>query len=251
MRQASIISSIANTEGLSTVRQIYFLQPPFENGSAETSSNNNTSTAKPNKTKPKAPPVPIKYSVLTYNQPPKCPTPDYDTLSMSSNSNTARNNDAVEMDSIDSFRINNPVEARPRSPNSYFQKRDLTPQSSVDSFNTLQKRNLTSQSSLDSFKLNGSANSNFQKQKLGSKASVDSNTSKKARPVSVTIGEYPSMKRQVGKLDFLQNGGEGRSFQEKQSVVSQLASELTQTLNRSNLRRRTESMVSNFCISSY
>lgn len=198
------------------------LQPPLENGSSNgstlpSSSDSNSSTRcntiKPNKTKPKAPPVPVKYSVLSsYNQPPPCPTPDYDTLSISSslsNNKPSQNIvDSVDMESLESFKINNPSDIRPKPPNTYFQKKQLSAQIS-----------------------NGSASS---------VASL-----KKPRPVSVTIGEYPSMRRQPGRLDFLQNGTDD-ICRGKQPITSQLASELTQTLNRSNLRKRTESMVRDF-----
>ncbi|XP_018570293.1 harmonin isoform X3 [Anoplophora glabripennis] len=194
--------------------------PPLENGSScgstlpsptESNSSTRSNTLKPHKTKPKAPPIPVKYSVLSsYNQPPPCPTPDYDTLSISSsvsNNKPSQNiSDSVDMESLESFKINNPSDIRPKPPNTYFQKRQLNAQSS-----------------------NGS---------------VSSVTSlKKPRPVSVTIGEYPSMRRQPGRLDFLQNGTDS-ICQGKQPITSQFASELTQTLNRSNLRKKTESMAS-------
>ncbi|KAJ8967263.1 hypothetical protein NQ314_002991, partial [Rhamnusium bicolor] len=162
--------------------------PPLENGSTngstlpsstESTPSTRSNTLKPNKTKPKAPPVPVKYSVLSYNQPPPCPTPDYDTLSISSstsNNKPSQNiNDSVEMESLDSFKINNPSDIKPKPPSTYFQKRQLSAQLS-----------------------NGSTSS--------------MNSLKKPRPVSVTIGEYPSMRRHPGRLDFLQNGTDIRSL---------------------------------------
>ncbi|KAG5870908.1 hypothetical protein JTB14_035672 [Gonioctena quinquepunctata] len=76
-------------------------------------SNIHSNTLKSTKTKPKAPPVPAKHSVLSFRQPPPCPTPDYDTLSLSSTSSTIKPTtrtiqESVEMDSLDSFQMNNP-----------------------------------------------------------------------------------------------------------------------------------------------
>lgn len=69
---------------------------------------------------------------------------------------------------------------------------------------------------------------------------------KQQRPVSVTIGEYPSgtIRKQPSRFNFLQNGVDEVDKSPDRPISSQLASELAQTLNRSNLRKRTESMVS-------
>ncbi|KAJ8939760.1 hypothetical protein NQ318_004174 [Aromia moschata] len=130
-----------------------------------------------------------------------CPTPDYDTLSVNSTPPAIANgkpsegaSDPVEMESLESVKINSPVEAKPKPPNSYFPKRQLGAQLS-----------------------NGSVSS------MG--------TLKKSRPVSVTIGEYPSMRRQPGRLDFLQNGMDEKT-NGNQPITSQLATELTQTLEQ-------------------
>lgn len=162
-----------------------------------------SSTLKPNKPKPKAPPVPVKYSTLSYNKPPPCPTPDYDTLSIAStvsqnnNVRSSQNNtnDTVEMESLESFRINNPSQLRPKPPNTYFHK--------------------------------------------------NSESLPNGRPVSITIGEYPSLRKQPGKLDFLHNRSvdESNLNGKDSSISTQFASELAQTLNRSHLRKKTESMV--------
>lgn len=85
-----------------------------------------TSTPRNNKTKPKAPPVPVKHSVLSFHQPPPCPTPDYDTLSISSSSSSnkpSQKTESVEIESMDSFKLNNLPNYKPKSPNTYFQKR--------------------------------------------------------------------------------------------------------------------------------
>ncbi|XP_050307844.1 harmonin isoform X2 [Anthonomus grandis grandis] len=213
--------------------------PPQFNGTtttAESSASSSTPSSPTSSTrsntlkKPKAPPVPVKYSILSYktannspnpppsvknqsfNQPPPCPTPDYDTLSLASSYgsgltsksplNRTKNDDSAEMQSIDSFKINNSTsEVQPKPPSTYFQKRTLA-------------TSLSNQSSKTS-------------------------TIRKSRPISVTIGEYPSMRRQPGRLDFLQNGTEVINGQ---SIGNRLTSELTQTLNRSNLKKKTESM---------
>lgn len=109
--------------------------------------------------------------------------------------------------------------------------------------------------SLDSFKMeNHSNNSNkpkppnnyFQKNRLSaqiSNTSIDSNDSADyGKSVNVSIGGYVP-KSNPGKLDFLRNN-EKRLVGKRESISTCLASELTQTLNRSNLKKRTESMVS-------
>lgn len=181
-----------------------------------------------------APPVPVKYSTLSYSrdkneypQPPPCPTPDYDTISINSNSTISNgssiryngnesktsqnNNDAVEMESLESFRLNNPSSPWPKPPSTYFNK---------------PKASLSAQ--------------------LSNSSTVSTTSTKKQRPVSVTIGEYPSgsLRRQPGKLDFLQNGvDEPDKGCNGNTITSQFASELANTLSRSNLRKRTESVV--------
>lgn len=174
--------------------------------------------------KPKAPPVPQK---IHHPSPPPCPTPDYDTLSInsiSSNNTLPRQtskqqlngiysrlnyNDEVDMESLESFKLNHPTAPNPRPPNTYFNRPKSTP---------------------------SSANS-----------SQNSTLTKNSRPVSVTIGEYPSgaNRKLPSKFDFLNNANETDGYDpDNQPITSRLASELAQTLSRSNLRKRTESMVS-------
>lgn len=180
-----------------------------------------TNTLKPNKTKPKAPPVPQKVSSISSIQPPPCPTPDYDTISITSTISNKQNgcnlkssqdvSDSVEMESLESFVLYNTADQKPKPPERYFNSKPI----------------LTTQLS------HGSVSSNST---LGRQI--------KPRPVSVTIGEYSSngtVRKTPGKLDFLQNGVDEIKLQ-NQPITSQLASELAQTLNRSNLRRKTESM---------
>ncbi|XP_019876324.2 harmonin isoform X2 [Aethina tumida] len=193
------------------------------------------------KPKGKAPPVPVKYSTLSYtnNTTPQpkpldsavyknityqnneknniystpeyyCPTPDYDTLSIASSTTSTSTfrpghvNDSVEMESLESFRLDGTNEV-PKPPNTYF------------------KKNLCGTLS------------------NGSSANSINGTLRKQRPVSVTIGEYPTMRRQQpGKLDFL--GVNGVKENSKQPVSTQFSNELAETLKRSNLRKRTESV---------
>lgn len=120
------------------------------------------------------------------------------------------------MESLESFKLDGPQDVKPKPPNTYF---------------------------------------NNNKKKLGAQLSNESTGStatmrKQQRPVSVTIGEYSSgtIRRQPSRFDFLQNGGSSGGADEvdkspDRPISSQLASELAQTLNRSNLRKRTESMV--------
>lgn len=204
--------------------------PPLETSTSPSSPPPVSKPAPKPSTKPKAPPVPQK----VHPQPPPCPTPDYDTLSLNS---TASNNtlprrapgsynnrlpqvipspphpynDEVDMESLESFKINNPASVNHKPPSTYFNNRKSTPQSSANS-------------------------------------SQNSTISKKSRPVSVTIGEYPSgtNRRLPSKFNFLNGGStEGDGYEpDNQHITSRLASELAQTLSRSNLRKRTESMVS-------
>lgn len=111
------------------------------------------------------------------------------------------------MDSLDSFKLNNPSSNnnRPKPPNNYFQKSKLCQQMSNTSIESTESTDF-------------------------------------GRGVNVTIGGYVP-KSTPGKLDFLRNT-EKRMLGKKESISTCLASELTQTLNRSNLRKRTESMVS-------
>ncbi|XP_049807844.1 serine-rich adhesin for platelets-like isoform X1 [Schistocerca nitens] len=127
--------------------------------------------------------------------------------------------ESVEMESLESFKLTNPRGPPPKPPQTYF--------------NTTKERPSTMDSSSSSSS-DGSTSSKSQ-------ASI-----KKHRPVSVIIGEYPSgkEKRQPSKFDFLDNavsnGTQNCPVENKMPVSSLLHSELSQTLSRSNLRRRTE-----------
>lgn len=70
---------------------------------------------------------------------------------------------------------------------------------------------------------------------------------KHARPVSVTIGEYVNNigRKEPSKLDFL-NGDKPdvHRIPGDETITSRLQSELALTLSRSNLRKKTEALVS-------
>lgn len=134
----------------------------------------------------------------------------YSNASHTSNNNiTHPYNDEVDMESLESFKINNPASVKPKPPNTYFNNRPMSTPSSGNS-------------------------------------SLNSTLTKKSRPVSVTIGEYPTgtSRKMPSKFHFLNSGSSDSSETDSQPITSRLASELAQTLSRSNLKKRTESMVS-------
>ncbi|KAJ9588113.1 hypothetical protein L9F63_018522, partial [Diploptera punctata] len=185
--------------------------------------------------------------------PPACPTPDYDTSSSISSSSSPhisvnmkptqshniptyatvnkvkkqvlnpstngtkpsqkspKNNDSVEMQSIESFILSNPQSQKPRPPDTYF----VVPE---------KKGNLANGS--DSNQLSWRA------EKLRNKP----------RPVSVTIGEYPTgvERRTPARFDFLPSHNVANNTPETDgsSINCKLQSELTQTLLRSNLKKK-------------
>lgn len=71
---------------------------------------------------------------------------------------------------------------------------------------------------------------------------------KNVRPVSVTIGEYNgsnAARRPPTKLDFLNGDSpDGHQATDNEPLTNRLQSELALTLSRSNLRKKTETMVS-------
>lgn len=79
------------------------------------------------------------------------------------------------------------------------------------------------------------------------KASNGPDTIKK-RPVSVTIGEYVNNigRKEPSKLDFLNGDKNVRRIADDEPITSRLQSELALTLSRSNLRKKTEALVSTF-----
>lgn len=209
-------------------------------------------------------------------RPPSCPTPDYDTSSSSSVSSPAeslstgsknpahhgklylpsytsintgikpmlnpqsrltatnsakntttttttsqtiqKNADTVEMQSIESFRLKNPQSPKPKPPETYFVP--------VRSKKKAQNSSDTNQLTWREEQLTG-----------------------KQRPVSITIGEYPSgVERRIPtRFDFLStNVTDVRkpvSSVDSSNITCQLQSELAQTLSRSNLRKQTDSQV--------
>lgn len=116
--------------------------------------------------------------------------------------------DKAELDSLESYKLKNPSSVLPKPPSNYFVRAP-----------------------------NGTAT-----------------MKKHARPVSVTIGEYAcngTSRREPTKLEFL-NGdkpdGPHLDTNEDVSITNRLQSELVLTLSRSNLRKKTEAMVSLYFI---
>lgn len=69
---------------------------------------------------------------------------------------------------------------------------------------------------------------------------------KHVRPVSVTIGEYPSggLRKEPSKLDFIANEkANGVNGTDTIPISNRLQSELALTLSRSNLRKKTDSII--------
>jgi harmonin len=64
------------------------------------------------------------------------------------------------------------------------------------------------------------------------------------RPVSVIINSYDD-KKEPGKFDFIESQSNGNSFQQRinEDMSTRLKNELEKTLSRSNLRRRSDSIV--------
>jgi len=81
----------------------------------------------------------------------------------------------------------------------------------------------------------------------------DGRTTGKQRPVSVTIGEYPSgVERRIPtRFNFLPAPAadvrKSASSGDGSNITCQLQSELSQTLSRSNLRKQTDLQVNLFC----
>ncbi|XP_018327371.1 harmonin isoform X2 [Agrilus planipennis] len=226
--------------------------PPFGDVPSKTVPPTTTVSRSPTeKQKPKQPPpVPIKYSTLSTTnrlpqkiggQPPPSPIPDYDNLNFSSNTLT---------------KTNSPIYAKPITKTSHSEQGSTPVNGSVSKTNGYGTLKSSPANGIVTPKLllsNGDSLPNSfgsppQCPPLPGAGGVSPETSTlRKRPVSVVIGEYPSdtLRRQPGKLDFLQNSLDeiDRSSQSSgDSISSQLASELAQTLNRSNLRRKTESV---------
>lgn len=136
----------------------------------------------------------------------RTPTPDYNNTKMDSSVQLKSKNvkdEKAELESLESFKLNNPSNALPKPPSNYFMRAP-----------------------------NGTAT-----------------MKKNIRPVSVTIGEYASGggagRREPSKLDFL-NGDktDGTRAPEDVPITNRLQSELVMTLSRSNLRKKTEALVS-------
>ncbi|XP_039279098.1 PDZ domain-containing protein 7 [Nilaparvata lugens] len=165
--------------------------------------------------------------------PPACPTPDYDTMSLASEHDGRRptpktmpmahrngktstvmvnggtrngHSDAVEMESLESFKLTNPSQVRPKPPATYFAQNRKSASRSSDS-------SLNSRNSMQNVAVEG------------------------AKP-TITIREYPTTmdRKNPTRFQFL-NQNEGTPVVSRdQPISSQLHSELTQTLSRVKLQ---------------
>ena len=130
----------------------------------------------------------------------RVPTPDYNNktdFSVQIKTNSLRDQN-VEIKSLESYKLNNPLNVTPKPPSNYFIKAPNGP-------DTMKKR-----------------------------------------PVSVTIGEYVNNigRKEPSKLDFLNGENNARRIADDEPITSRLQSELALTLSRSNLRKKTEALVS-------
>lgn len=132
----------------------------------------------------------------------RTPTPDYNNRTDSAGHLKLKSkDDKAELESIESYKLKNPINVAPKPPSNYFMRAP-----------------------------NGTA------------------TMKKlARPVSVTIGEYGTgggSRREPTKLDFLNGDKPDGADPGDVPITNRLQSELALTLSRSNLRKKTEALVS-------
>lgn len=160
-------------------------------------------------------------SVNTHSKPvlntqSRPPATNVDKTTTATSQTNPKNADAVEMQSIESFRLKNPQSPKPKPPETYFVP--------AKSKNKTQNSSNTNQSTWREQRLTG-----------------------KQRPVSVTIGEYPSgVERRIPtRFDFLTAPAadvtKSVSSVDGPNITCQLQSELAQTLSRSNLRKQTDS----------
>lgn len=110
------------------------------------------------------------------------------------------NGDLAELESIESFKLNNPSSQIPTPPPMYFSSQKSGPP-------TMKKIQ---------------------------------------RPVSVIINSYDD-KKEPGKFDFIEVQTNGSSNRINEDMSTRLKNELEKTLSRSNLRRRSDSIVSFLC----
>lgn len=141
----------------------------------------------------------------------RIPTPDYNNplkiklpLKSVVKDQKSLKEEAVDLDSLESFKLKNPSSVQPKPPSTYFVHAP-----------------------------NGTAT-----------------MKKHVRPVSVTIGEYPSGggRKEPSKLGFLNDKPNGVDAVDSVPISNRLQSELVMTLSRSNLRKKTDSTVSLYFI---
>lgn len=154
--------------------------------------------------------------------------------------------------------INNPAQVDLKAPN--LRKNGVLTRTPTPDYNKLEstlvrkvKDEKAELNSLESYKLKNPSStqpkppSNYFVRAPNGTATMKKNS----RPVSVTIGEYAyngANRREPTKLEFL-NGDKPdgpHDSKEETSISNRLQSELVLTLSRSNLRKKTEVLVSSF-----
>nr|CAD7411666.1 unnamed protein product [Timema poppensis] len=222
---------VADAQSSSTTPSVYGVPspPPCPTPDYDTTSTN-SSTPPPSLSITKKTPPPAPATKPKRNPTPSNPQPATKVLVDTINTKSEKMEnashvsgdkvpDSVEMQSLESFTLNNPVSPSPKPPSTYFASgknnnplRNAGSTLNLTSTDTILKRNITNN---------------------------------KSRPVSVTIGEYPSgaERRTPNRFDFLPPSSTDSSKvspDAKSPITSQLHSELMHTLSRSNLRKHTD-----------
>ncbi|CAG2062677.1 unnamed protein product, partial [Timema podura] len=225
---------VADAQASSTTPSVYGVPspPPCPTPDYDTTSTN-SSTPPPSLSITKKTPPPAPATKPKRNPIPSNPQPATKVLVDTINTKSEKMEnashvsggkvpDSVEMQSLESFTLNNPVSPSPKPPSTYFGSgknnnplRNAGSTLNLTSTDTILKRN---------------------------------STNNKSRPVSVTIGEYPSgaERRTPNRFDFLPPSSTDSSKvspDAKSPITSQLHSELMHTLSRSNLRKHTDLQV--------
>nr|CAD7393889.1 unnamed protein product [Timema cristinae] len=222
---------VADAQSPSTTPSVYGVPspPPCPTPDYDTTSTN-SSTPPPSLSITKKTPPPAPATKPKRNPTPTNPRPATKVLVDTINTKSEKMEnashvsgdkvpDSVEMQSLESFTLNNPVSPSPKPPSTYFASgknnnplRNAGSTLNLTSTDTILKRNIPNN---------------------------------KSRPVSITIGEYPSgaERRTPNRFDFLPPSSTDSSKvspDAKSPITSQLHSELMHTLSRSNLRKHTD-----------
>nr|CAD7443706.1 unnamed protein product [Timema bartmani] len=222
---------VADAQASSTTPSVYGVPPPPPCPTPDyDTTSTNSSTPPPSLSITKKTPPPAPATKPKRNPTPSNPQPATKVIVDAINTKSEKMEnashvsggkvpDSVEMQSLESFTLNNPVSPSPKPPSTYFGSgknnnplRNAGSTLNLTSTDTILKRN---------------------------------STNNKSRPVSVTIGEYPSgaERRTPNRFDFLPPSSTDSSKvspDAKSPITSQLHSELMHTLSRSNLRKHTD-----------